>query len=80
MAEPGRVLVREIPRKRIPCGVFKSVPELVEAIDEFIRLCNKNYKAFVWTNTVEDLLAKTRRCKAVSETVDWYVIAFIGAC
>ena len=32
VAEPGR----EIPRKRIPCGVFKSVPELVEAIDEFI--------------------------------------------
>lgn len=25
VAEPGR----EIPRKRIPCGVFKSVPELV---------------------------------------------------
>jgi hypothetical protein len=32
VAEPGR----EIPRKRIPCGVFKSVPELVEAIDESI--------------------------------------------
>ena len=70
VAEPGRVLVREIPRKRIPCGVFKSVPELVGAIDEFIRFCNKNHKSFVWTNTVEDILAKTRRCKAVSETVD----------
>jgi hypothetical protein len=66
VAEPGR----EIPRKRIPCGVFKSVPELVEAIGEFIRLCNENHKSFVWTKTVEDILAKTRRCKAVSETVD----------
>lgn len=43
VAEPGR----EIPRKRIPCGVFKSVPELVEAIDEFIWLCNKNRKSYV---------------------------------
>ena len=66
VAEPGR----EIPRKRILCGVFKSVPELVEAIDEFIRLCNENHKSFVCTKTVEDILAKTRRCKAVSETVD----------
>ena len=66
VAEPGR----EIPRKRIPCGVCKSVPELVEAIDEFIRLCNENHKSFVWPKIVEDMLAKTRRCKAVSETVD----------
>jgi len=70
VAEPGRALVREIPRKRIPYGVFKSVPELVEAIDEFIRLYNKNHESFVWTNTVDDILAKTRRCKAVSETVE----------
>jgi hypothetical protein len=49
MAEPGR----EIPRKRIPCGVFKSVSELVEAIDEFIRLCNENHKSFVWTNQLK---------------------------
>jgi hypothetical protein len=46
VAEPGRALVREIPRKRIPCGVFMSVPELVGAIDEVIRLCNKNHKSF----------------------------------
>lgn len=53
MAEPDRALVREIPRKRIPRGVFKSVPELLEAIDEFIRLCNKNHQSIVWTKTVE---------------------------
>ena len=65
MAESGRALVREIPR-----GVFKSLPDLASAIDEFIRLCNKDPKSFVWTKTVKDILAKARRCKAVSETVD----------
>lgn len=53
MAEPGRALVQEIRRKRIPCGVFKRVPELLEAIDAFIRLCNENRKSFVWTKAVE---------------------------
>jgi hypothetical protein len=53
VAEPGRALVQEIRRKRIPCGVFKRVPELLEAIDAFIRLCNENRKSFVWTKAVE---------------------------
>jgi len=59
----------EITRKRIRRGVFKNVPVLVAAIDEFIRLHNKNPKPFVWINKVEDILAKTNRCKAVSETL-----------
>ena len=58
----------EITRKRIRRGVFKSVPELVAAIDEFIRLNNKNPKPFVWTKTVDDILKKIKHCKAVIET------------
>ena len=59
----------EITRKRIRRGVFKSVPDLVAVIEEFIRLNNKNPKPFVWTKKVEDILAKINRCKAVSETL-----------
>ena len=33
-------------------GVFKSVPELAAAIEEFNRRKNKNPKPFVWTKTV----------------------------
>lgn len=58
----------EITRKRIRRGVFKSVPELVTAIQEFIRLNNKNPKPFVWTKTVDDILKKIKHCKAVIET------------
>ena len=59
----------EITRKRIRRGVFKSVPELVEAIMEYIELNNDNPKPFVWTKKVEDILVKVNRCKAVTETL-----------
>ena len=59
----------EITRKRIRRGVFKSVPELVTAIKEFIQLNNQNPKPFVWTKKVEEILDKVNHCKAVIETL-----------
>ena len=59
----------EITRKRIRRGVFKSVPELVSAIKEFIRLNNQNPKPFVWTKKVDEILAKVNHCKAVTVTL-----------
>lgn len=37
----------EITRKIIRRGVFRSVPELVDAIEEYIRCHNENPKPFV---------------------------------
>ena len=59
----------EITRKRIRRGVFRSVPELIAAIDEFILVNNKNPKPFVWTKKVEDILEKISHCKAIIETL-----------
>lgn len=59
----------ELTRKRIRRGVFKSVPELVTAIEEFIRTNNENPKPFVWTKKVEVILAKVNHCKAVAATL-----------
>lgn len=59
----------EITRKRIRRGVFKSVPELVEAIMEFIKVNNENPKPLVWTKKVEVILKKVNHCKAVMETL-----------
>src|SRR5664280_1037556 len=59
----------EITRKRIRRGVFKSVPELIEVIREFIRINNHNPKPFVWTKKVEQILEKVNQCKAVTETL-----------
>jgi transposase len=59
----------EITRKRIRRGVFRSVPELVAAIEEYIRLNNENPKPFVWRRKAEEILEKVARCKAIAGTL-----------
>ena len=59
----------EITRKRIRRGVFRSVMELVAAIEEYIRHHNKEPKPFVWTKRAEDIIEKVTNCKAVFETL-----------
>ena len=59
----------EITRKRIRRGVFKNVPELVVAIEEYIRCHNEDPKPFVWTKRAEDIINKIAHCKAVIETL-----------
>jgi transposase len=58
----------EITRKRIRRGVFRSVPELIAAIEDFISVNNQNPKPFVWTKKVDAILEKIAHCKAVIET------------
>jgi len=60
---------REITTKRIRRGVFHSVEDLVAAIDTYLRETNKNPKPFVWSASVETILAKIARCKATFETL-----------
>jgi len=59
----------ELTRKRIRRGVFRSVPDLIAAIEAFIRLNNENPKPFVWTKKVDEVLDKVSHCKAVMETL-----------
>jgi hypothetical protein len=40
--------------KKIHPSCFEHVPELVNAIGEYIRLNNQNHRSFVWTKKVED--------------------------
>jgi hypothetical protein len=42
-------------------GVFRSVGDLVEAIEEYLRVHNDDPKPFVWTATAESILEKVRR-------------------
>jgi transposase len=55
---------REITEKRIRRGVFRSVPELVAAIEDFIGKHNDNPKPFVWVKSAQDILAKVARARA----------------
>jgi transposase len=52
---------RELTDKAIRRGVFKSVPDLIAAIEEYLRVHNDDPKPFVWTATADDILAKVRR-------------------
>jgi len=55
--------------KRIRRGSFYSVEELEQAIQEYLDQNNRQPKPFVWNATVEQILAKVNRCKAILETV-----------
>ncbi len=52
---------RDITTKRLRRGVFRSVPELIKAIKEYIAVHNKNPKPFVWTAKANDILQKVIR-------------------
>jgi transposase len=52
---------RSLSTDRLERGVFKSVPELISAIEEYIAAHNKNPKPFVWTAKVNDILQKVIR-------------------
>lgn len=52
---------REITTKRLRRGVFRSLPELIEAITSYLGLYNRNPTPFVWTATASDILAKVKR-------------------
>ena len=60
---------RELTDKRIRRGSFPSVPDLIAAIQEFIEANNDTPKPFVWTASVEKILAKIGHCKAILETL-----------
>lgn len=52
---------RDITTERLRRGVFRSVPELITAIQEYITVHNKNPKPFVWTAKAKDILQKVIR-------------------
>ena len=58
----------EITRRRIRRGTFKSVKQLIEAIEEYIAANNSDPKPFVWTKKVDEILAKVNYCKATTVT------------
>jgi transposase len=60
---------RELTDKALRRGVFHSVPELIQAINEFLAAHNDDPKPFVWTASIDSILEKVGRCKAVLETV-----------
>src|SRR5207247_1789232 len=60
---------RELTDRAIRRGVFYSVPDLIAAIESYLQAHNEDPKPFVWTASIDSILEKVGRCKAVLETV-----------
>ena len=55
---------RDLTVERIRNGVFRSVGELVSAIEQYIEVHNKAPKPFVWTAKAKDILQKVIRANS----------------
>lgn len=55
---------RDLTTKRIRRGVFRSVDQLVAAIESYIAQHNIDPKPFIWTAKAKDILAKVTRARA----------------
>ena len=51
---------RDLTDKRLRRGVFKSVPQLIAAIESYIAQANQSPKPFVWTAKASDILEKVK--------------------
>jgi transposase len=60
---------REITDKRIRRGVFRSVPDLIAAIEEYLANHNQNPRVFTWTASVESIMTKIAKSKEVLEAL-----------
>jgi transposase len=58
---------REITQNRIRRGVFRSVPELVDAIMNYIEGHNQDPKPFVWTAKAQDIVEKINRARTAMD-------------
>ena len=54
---------RDLSEQRLRRGVFHSVPELIQAVEEYVGGHNQNPKPFIWTATASDILEKVQRAR-----------------
>ncbi len=55
---------RELTQKRLRRGVFRSVAQLIEAIEEYATLHNDNPRGIAWTQPALKILEKVHRARA----------------
>ncbi len=59
----------ELTNKRIRRDSFLSVADLTAAIEDFLAVWNASPKPFVWTATVDSIVAKLARCRQTLEQI-----------
>jgi transposase len=61
---------RELTDKALRRGVFRSVPDLIAKIEEYLDAHNDNPQPFIWTATAEEILAKVARGRVALQAVN----------
>ena len=59
----------DLTKRRLRRGTFPSVDSLIKAIIEYMDHRNRNPVPFVWTASVDNILAKLRGCMPITETI-----------
>jgi transposase len=60
---------REITDKRIRRGSFKNVPELIDAITQYLDNHNQNPRVFIWSASVDRIMTKIAKCKEALDSL-----------
>ena len=60
---------RELTEKAIRRGVFRSVPELIAAIEDYLQTHNQDPQPFVWTASADSILEKVRRGRVTLDAI-----------
>ena len=68
LTDPPRLVVDEA-GKKLRRGSFHNVPVLINAIYDYILNNNQNPKLFVWTASVQRIMAKIAKSKQALETL-----------
>ncbi|WP_168787465.1 IS630 family transposase [Paraburkholderia aromaticivorans] len=55
---------RDLSENQLRRAAFRSVPELVRAIEQYVEKHNRDPKPFIWTAKASDILAKVTRARA----------------
>lgn len=54
---------RDLTQKRLRRGVFKSLSDLISAIEGYLAQHNQKPKPFIWTKSASDILEKVKRAR-----------------
>jgi transposase len=54
---------RDLTENRLRRGIFRSVADLIAAIEEYLARHNEDPKPFIWTKTASDILQKVTRAR-----------------
>ncbi len=60
---------RELTQKAVRRGSFVSVPDLLAAIEAYLSAYNSEAKPFVWTASLDSIMAKLKKVKAIYGTL-----------